>query len=622
MRRFVLYILVSSISFALKAQNLPTPTLQKHIEGFIGQEIFMQQAVDGSNLSNSIQKVLAQKILSTYPTATTLHLSYTKTSPSGTYYTYILRYNNTPVFSSSLKVFLDKNNIIRWAHHNFAPFSAPASAAFLNTTEIENFAKTKFPKAKLLASESTWVNNGKTLLPSFAITLKETNKQLTNQYIYNANGTLLYINPLDKHFTAADTPTYGYVFNPDPLTTAQVAYGGAYSDSIYKGTDSSTVDSKQLIAQRQKVQFRGTLQGDSILLANNDFFISEVSAPSWPVTSVTLGDTFNFVRSQYQFADVNAYYHLNAHLSYVRKLGFNNLPGFRIKVDAHALSGQDASRFTASDNPPTLQFGDGGIPDAEDADVVVHEFGHALSHGASPNTSIGLERRALDEAFGDYFAASYSWNISTYNWRKVFSWDGNNGGWQGRSVDYNGSYNQLSNNIWTDGQLWSTALMRLLRIIGRDKTDALQLEALYRLNANMSMRQLANAVQQIDTLQNNGDNFEPIQCVFASVDILDSLSNCQILGVENVTQTPQQIFKVYNSWGFAQKAEDAEIYFSHPATYQLTIFDATGKQIVNETLQGVAHKKIQGQNFAPGIYILKVREKSTGKAQVAKLLRY
>jgi len=614
MRKFTLYIIGLLLCIIAPAQTLKTPLLQKYVEGLIGTPLFVQYPTDGSNTAEIVGKILAQKLMGNYPAPTTLQLNYTRTSPSGVYYFYTLNYKKTVLYRRTLKVFVDKNNTIRWIHHNFTPFVAPTTSTFLNTTEVGNFATTNFPNYQLLAGTSTWLHNGQTIIPSFSITVKN-EKEGTTQYVYSTAGMLLYTHPIDKHFATIDTPTYGYVYNPDPLTTAQVSYGGAYSNN-------NGADTNELTAERKKVTFYGTLQGDSIILANADFFMSEVSTPSFPPTRIALGDTFNYTRSQHQFASVNAFYHLNTHLSHIRKLGFNSLPNFRIRVDAHALNGQDASRFTATDNPPTLQFGDGGIPDAEDADVIIHEFGHALSHSASPNTAIGIQRRALDEAFGDYFSASYSWGISTFNWQKVFNWDGNNGGWQGRTVDYKGSYKQLTNNIWIDGQLWSTAFMRLLRIIGRDKADALMLEALYRLNSNMSMRQLANAVQQIDTLQNSGANFEPIQCAFASVDILDSLSACLILSVKNSRQNKPVLFKLYNSWGFAINAEDAEIYFSSPARYQLTIFDATGKLILNETISGSAPKKVKGQNFAPGVYFLKISEKNTGKTQTAKLLRY
>jgi len=182
----------------------------------------------------------------------------------------------------------------------------------------------------------------------------------------------------------------------------------------------------------------------------------------------------------------------------------------------------------------------------------------------------------------------------------------------------------LTNNIWTDGQLLSTAFMRLFRIIGKDKTDALMLEALYRFSSNMSMPQFANAVQQIDTLQNGGANFEAIQCSFASVDILDSLGSCSILSAKKLTKrgTGNEIYTLYNTWGFANNNGDAVVILNNNSVgYKLDIFSVTGNLVFSTNLINV-ETKIRGQNFAPGIYFLKVSDKQTGKTQTTKLLRY
>lgn len=609
---FLLLFVVKGLS-----QNLQTPYLQNEIEGFVGKQLMLEHAVDGSNASQTVAKFLTQKILKNYPAGTSIKLIHTKKSPSGVYYSYSLQYQGVEVYGKHIKAFISNKGIISWIHHNFEFFTTPNSFNFLELKQVESFASAQYPNSEIQNAKKVWLYSANKVEPAFSITVKNKTHQTTKEYVYNVGKQLAYRNILDKYVAAIDTPAYGYVYNPDPLTTAKVFYGGVYSNNDGADTD-------ELTAERKKVMFSASVQGDSLILANNDFFVDEVSTPTWPPTRVAIGDTFNFTRSQYQFAEVNAFYHLNTYLTHIRKLGFYNLPGFRIKVDAHALNEQDASRFTSGDNPPTLQFGDGGVPDAEDADVIVHEFGHALSYGASPGTAIGLERRAMEEGLGDYFAASYSWNLSTHNWQKVFTWDGNNGGWQGRTVDYKGSYDQLSNNIWTDGQLLSTAFMRLLRIIGRDKADALMLEALYRLSSNMSMPQFANAVHQIDTLQNNGANFETIQCVFASVDILDSLSACTILSDREVVAntTKNSLFAILNSYGFAKDNGDALLELaSKTKEYSIEVFDIAGKLIENSTTNS-GYKKIRGQNFAPGIYYLKVSEKQTGKMQTAKLIKY
>ena len=97
----------------------------------------------------------------------------------------------------------------------------------------------------------------------------------------------------------------------------------------------------------------------------------------------------------------------------------NPLKSGGVKFDPSGLSGADNSHYLGGSGQ--LAFGEGGVDDAEDADVIVHEFGHALSDHASPLSNTGLERRAIDEGYGDYFAASYSRKFSDYNWENIFS---------------------------------------------------------------------------------------------------------------------------------------------------------------------------------------------------------
>ncbi len=91
---------------------------------------------------------------------------------------------------------------------------------------------------------------------------------------------------------------------------------------------------------------------------------------------------------------------------------------------------------TAKTTPPTfrrqgrLHFGEGGVDDAEDADVVIHELGHGIHDWV---TGGGLsQKQGLSEGVGDYYAVSYSrayagqWEPSDPQYHWVFSWDGHN----------------------------------------------------------------------------------------------------------------------------------------------------------------------------------------------------
>ena len=66
-----------------------------------------------------------------------------------------------------------------------------------------------------------------------------------------------------------------------------------------------------------------------------------------------------------------------------------------VVADSHGTMA-DNSYFA---NPSSLYLGTGGVDDAEDADVIVHEYTHFLSWNAnqSNGSNATLERQAIDE---------------------------------------------------------------------------------------------------------------------------------------------------------------------------------------------------------------------------------
>lgn len=125
--------------------------------------------------------------------------------------------------------------------------------------------------------------------------------------------------------------------------------------------------------------------------------------------------TLVFDRAQDGFEDVHAYFHVDRNQRYVQSLGYvgsRAIAPYAIEIDAHATSGTDNSFFLPSliqIGRGTLFFGEGGTDDAEDADLLIHEYGHALLEWIAPGTFGGAnasEARALGEGFGDYWAFS------------------------------------------------------------------------------------------------------------------------------------------------------------------------------------------------------------------------
>jgi subtilisin-like proprotein convertase family protein len=146
-------------------------------------------------------------------------------------------------------------------------------------------------------------------------------------------------------------------------------------------------------------------------------------------------DPLVFNRADDGFEDVNAWFHIDRSQRYVRSLGFTNgrsIAPYAVEVDAHAATGEDNSYFVPSTTQPgrgVLFYGEGGTDDAEDADIVVHEYGHALLEWIAPGTwggAFASEPRAIAEAVSDYWAFSAHYDARLKSGRDPFcfaDWD-------------------------------------------------------------------------------------------------------------------------------------------------------------------------------------------------------
>ncbi len=318
---------------------------------------------------------------------------------------------------------------------------------------------------------------------------------------------------LHRYFQGDTTATV-WVFNPDPLTTAHKTYGGLYSDNN---------DSDNLMLNNQRVNKTVTVNfiGSSFTLESPYAKITDLQPPSIPPATSADG-TFNFTRSQDGFEDVNAFYHINAFHQYLEDLGYPTLASFQVQVDAHGST--DDNSYFVSNIPPRMILGEGGVDDGEDADVIIHEYGHGISFSANGNFNLDFERDALDEGLGDYLAASYSRAIDDYNWQNVFSWDGHNEYWSGRVVNSTQHYpDDLGSDIYTAGQIWSSVMMEIWTDLGREVTDKLMIESLYSWSSKMTMKDAALLVLQADQILNSGENYMTLFTRFYNRGLLSSI---------------------------------------------------------------------------------------------------
>ena len=169
-----------------------------------------------------------------------------------------------------------------------------------------------------------------------------------------------------------------------------------------------------------------------------------------------------------------------------------------IEYDAHGADGQDNSFYVPSLN--RMSFGDGGVDDGEDPDIILHEYGHAIQRGINRDWG-GGDQRAMGEGFGDYWATALNRSRSPGfhpNW--VFVWDGHNQYWPGRVLDANKKYPEdVTSSVHATGMIWSQALAEIRQAIGNSEVaDKIVLEHHFGLGGRATMQDAARELIMAD----------------------------------------------------------------------------------------------------------------------------
>ena len=248
------------------------------------------------------------------------------------------------------------------------------------------------------------------------------------------------------------------VFKVNPIQST-----GDQSLTDAKDSASAVPESAYATVELRNLDGSGTLSGR---------WANVRTSTGTPAYSTT--NAFLFDRDQDQFEQTMGYFWVNEAQEYLQSLGFGvekDLPAilkrpYDVRVGQYGI---DNSYMTSKGD--FIRLGKGGVDDAEDAEVIVHEYGHAIHHDQVDGFGNGLDAGAIGESFGDYFAVSvglaaadrYTWPVAA-NPACPMDWDAASYTAAPhciRRFDTNRTVATRFGSIHADGQIWSQALWEI-----------------------------------------------------------------------------------------------------------------------------------------------------------------
>ncbi|HHG85010.1 MAG TPA: hypothetical protein ENJ82_09730 [Bacteroidetes bacterium] len=516
MRKFPIIIVLVLLASCLQAQKLAAweTQTQPHVPAVNTYEKVTRQLPADAN-AETVRLALLEMKPFLQKSNCDLALQHEIESPGGFHYTFQQMYQGQPIYQARIKANLTQSKRMMSILTTLLPVNSAPAEFVATEEEAKSHLTTLYDQGGYrfhIDLKKCYFLGENGLLPAFQAEIAVDDRLweviLDGQDI---NILLLkrdlatYARP--PKVSSVDTTGTAMVFRPDPLTSSGNVYGGNYTDNA--DTDSPFLNNERVQVTLNDICYNGTF----FLLEGPYLKIKDVEAPfSAPATSTD--GNFIFTRADQGFEDAMCYYHIDTYQRYIQSLGFMNLMNAPLTVDPHALNGQDNSHFVPQGGNLRLGFGEGGVDDAEDADVIVHEYGHAISYSAAPGSNGGTERQGLDEGFGDYIAASYSKSLHYASWKNTFTWDGHNEFWNGRSASIATLYPPASTDIYTYGEIWASTLMEVWDEIGRINSDKVFFESLYHSNVSMTLSDAAQIVLDADTALFNGAHTLNYQLAF------------------------------------------------------------------------------------------------------------
>jgi len=397
-----------------------------------------------------------------------LTVSEKTTSPGSTHVIFQQNLNGLPLFDAKIGIHINNNNRVELVNNSYQPLNGleiengrgeinDSEAIRIVEEDFVNFTPKGYPKSSLgyLKGREKFLKVWKINYPTI---------QPVGDWIYYIDALTGEV--LRKTNNVKSLIGIGFIFTPNPFVNPDII--------VVKLPDLTEPESPN----------KFTLNGTYFEIINSRFKAVEESSPVFDYKYIFDETTKDEAAgSDPRFEEVMVYFQMENFRNYYKGLGFQlfNKQGSKINADAHGTD-EDNSYYIPSTK--SIIFGDGGVNDASDGDIIIHELGHAVTDFIKPQLAQYVpETFAMEEGYSDYLAASF------FNDPCIGEWDSTSYSKTGclRRVDGKKHYpDAITNLAYSDSEIWSATLWDIRNAIikkegekGKKLTDKIILKSIY-----------------------------------------------------------------------------------------------------------------------------------------------
>jgi len=451
-----------------------------------------------------------------------LKFVHTTETPAGYRVQFIQEFEGYPVYSASIKISLNRNNEVVFVMNGYQNLGIINSEIRVSGSEAlfiaENHLGIKSPHTYENVETIIYRKDFFEAIVVQKVTLVPRTKLYGDwEILIDAlSGEIVRVEDKACYYDHRETGP-AWVYDPDPITAARTLYGQPqFSDNGDQNSDSLNAYLKQV-----------DLEGLS--LTNDEYYLSgpyaSIIDAEGPFSGLYGQDTldFRFTRNQPEFEVVNIYYHINKSMAYLNdSLGFDVMPHQYqggVQFDPHGVNGEVNAHYLSSSGYVAFGSPNDNVDAGEDHSIIWHELGHGIhdwiTHGGLSQVD------GLSEGLSDYWAQSYTrslglltpedqqydyfsqWGLQPYGAPSL------------RVTNFPNHYPEgLGGEVHYDGQLWSSSLMSIYDLIGRQASDTDCWEGISMTDRNSNQVDAAFAFIQADMDTYDGMNLDNIVPIF------------------------------------------------------------------------------------------------------------